>query len=100
VNAPAGALPTSAALAQAAFDFRACAVAISDAANVFRAGLPQTFTLDDLALRYHGMSRDQVVALLAHHCGLKVETGSRLRPLVHLDHVLVLDAAIRKELVG
>ncbi len=89
----AATLPTDRVLAQVAFDFRACALAISDSANVMRATLQQTYTLDDLAKRYHGHTRDQILALLATYAGYQPQRG-RHAP-IHLDQVLAIDAALR-----
>ncbi len=83
-------------LAQVVFELRAVAMSFADSANVFRAGMQQTFTLDDLERRYHGLGRDQLVAYLTTHCGYRGQQGKHA--LVHLDHVIVLDAVIRRDL--
>ncbi len=91
-------LPTSEALAQYAYELRACAAAFSDSARAQLAGLQQTWTIDDLERRYHGMSRDHIIALLTEHCGYQGSPGKR--PLIHVDQVLVIDSAVRKHLIA
>jgi hypothetical protein len=93
MNAPL----TSAVAIQLDHSIRVLAQTQADLTAVTRLSHRQVWTAEELCDRY-SVSKEQLAALLAHHCGYQGARGVAIR--VHLDHVLVLDRAMRAALTG
>lgn len=71
---------------------RALTAALHQVARVQRFALPQTWTIGDLAERYHGLGPGQIKELARLHAGYQPRPGKPF--LLSLRQVEQLDAAI------